>query len=172
MVSGGGGTGRDPPRAHATSSQNKLGTPRSLVLTHRGPSSALQHIGASDWRVPFTGDFPYNGLRKNILFISNVNSNPNDSCEQFKMILKKSVDLDGTHPLVVIGDLNAPYGLLRYVYDTSKGQDLWHTANEMNLMLITDKALPTRFRNSFCQDTTPIWPTGRTSTEPSAANLQ
>lgn len=93
--------------------------------------------------------------RKNSVFILNIYSNPRDSRQQFQTILKKSVDLAGSHPLVVVGDFNAPYGLWGYVYNTSKGRDLWQTANEMDLTLITDKAFPTRIGNSACRDTTP-----------------
>ncbi|XP_037518363.1 uncharacterized protein LOC119395147 [Rhipicephalus sanguineus] len=93
--------------------------------------------------------------RRNSVFMLNIYSNPRDSRQQFKTILKKSVDLAGTHPLVVVGDFNAPYGLWGYVYDTSKGRRLWQNANEMDLTLITDKALPTRIGNSVTRDTTP-----------------
>ncbi|KAH6927431.1 hypothetical protein HPB50_003466 [Hyalomma asiaticum] len=93
--------------------------------------------------------------RKNSVFILNIYSNPRDPRQQFQAILKKSVDLAGTHPLVVVGDLNAPSGLWGYVYNTSKGRDLWQTANEMDLTLITDKAFPTHISNSVCRDTTP-----------------
>lgn len=93
--------------------------------------------------------------RRNSVFILNIYSNPRDSREQFKTIFKKSVDLAGTHPLVVVGDFNAPYGLWGYIYDTSKGRGLWQNANEMDLTLITDKAFPTRIGNSVCRDTTP-----------------
>ncbi|XP_037567963.1 uncharacterized protein LOC119448820 [Dermacentor silvarum] len=92
---------------------------------------------------------------KQRVYILNIYSNPRDSREQFKTIFKKSVDLAGTHPLVVVGDFNAPYGLWGYIYDTSKGRGLWQNANEMDLTLITDKAFPTRIGNSVSRDTTP-----------------
>ncbi|XP_077557322.1 uncharacterized protein LOC144172510 [Haemaphysalis longicornis] len=53
------------------------------------------------------------------------------------------------------GDFNAPYGLWGYVYDTTKGRNLWQDANEMDLTLVTDKAFPTRIGNSATRDTTP-----------------
>ncbi|XP_037579430.1 uncharacterized protein LOC119462158 [Dermacentor silvarum] len=92
--------------------------------------------------------------RRNSVFILNIYSNPRDSREQFKTIFKKSVDLAGTHPLVVVGDFNAPYGLWGHIYDTSKGRGLWQNANEMDLTLITDKAFPTLMGNSVSRDTT------------------
>ncbi|XP_037529286.1 uncharacterized protein LOC119406625 [Rhipicephalus sanguineus] len=92
---------------------------------------------------------------RNSVFILNVYSNPTDSRQQFKTILNKSVDLTGTHPLLAVGDFNAPYGLWGYVYDTSKGRGLWQNANEMGLTLITGKAFPTRIGNSVTRDITP-----------------
>ncbi|XP_037529276.1 uncharacterized protein LOC119406614 [Rhipicephalus sanguineus] len=92
---------------------------------------------------------------RNSVFILNVYSNPTDSRQQFKTILNKSVDLTGTHPLLAVGDFNAPYGLWGYAYDTSKGRGLWQNVNEMGLTLITGKAFPTRIGNSVTRDITP-----------------
>lgn len=100
-------------------------------------------------------DAPQRNQRRNSVFVLNIYSNPRDSRQQFKIILKKATDLAGPRPLVVVGDFNAPYGLWGYIYDTTKGRNLWQDANEMDLTLVTDRAFPTRIGNSVNRDTTP-----------------
>ncbi|KAH7950201.1 hypothetical protein HPB49_020903 [Dermacentor silvarum] len=100
-------------------------------------------------------DAPLRNQRRNSVFVLNIYSNPRDSRQHFKIILKKATDLAGPRPLVVVGDFNVPYGLWGYVYDTTKGRNLWQDANEIDLTLVTDKAFPARIGNSVTRGKTP-----------------
>ncbi|KAH7949567.1 hypothetical protein HPB49_012306 [Dermacentor silvarum] len=100
-------------------------------------------------------DAPQRNQRRNSVFVLNIYSKPRDSRQHFKIILKKATDLAGPRPLVVVGDFSAPYGPWGYVYDTTKGRNLWQGANEIDLTLVTDKALPTGIGNSVTRGKTP-----------------
>ncbi|KAH7949601.1 hypothetical protein HPB49_012663 [Dermacentor silvarum] len=77
--------------------------------------------------------------RKNSVLVLNVYSNPKHRHQQFKTLLEKAVKLAGPRPLVIVEDFNTPHDLWEYVYESSKGRDLWQDANELDLILITDK---------------------------------
>ncbi|XP_075741667.1 uncharacterized protein LOC142791818 [Rhipicephalus microplus] len=98
---------------------------------------------------------PRRNQRKNSVFVLNVYSNPRHRHQQLKTLLERAVELAGPRPLVIVSDFNAPRCLWGYVYETRKGSDLWQDATELDLTLITDKALPTRIGNSATRDTTP-----------------
>lgn len=58
-------------------------------------------------------------------------------------------------PIVVAGDFNAPHHAWGYPRTEPKGADLWQTASDLNLTLVTDPAFPTRTGNSCSRDSTP-----------------
>ncbi|KAH6926237.1 hypothetical protein HPB50_015912 [Hyalomma asiaticum] len=98
---------------------------------------------------------PKKGLRRNSLFILNIYCSPSYRRARADSLLKRAVSMAGSYPLVVVGDFNAPHSVWGYAYDTPKGRELWQTATEADLTLITDKDFPTRRGNSTCRDTTP-----------------
>nr|XP_054922036.1 uncharacterized protein LOC129382290 [Dermacentor andersoni] len=97
---------------------------------------------------------PIKGLRRNSLFNLNVYCSPSYSRARANSLLKRAVRLAGGHPLVVVGDFNTPHRVRGYTHDTPKRRELWQTAMEVDLTLITDKDFPTRRGNSTCRDTT------------------
>ncbi|XP_049527622.1 uncharacterized protein LOC125947250 [Dermacentor silvarum] len=52
-------------------------------------------------------------------------------------------------------DFNAQHQAWGYRTNMKKGRNIWHTATEEDLTLVTDKDFPTRRGNSVCRDTTP-----------------
>ncbi|XP_075744322.1 uncharacterized protein LOC142803100 [Rhipicephalus microplus] len=54
-----------------------------------------------------------------------------------------------------MGDFNAQHQAWGYLTNTKKGRDIWLTATEEDLTLVTNKDFPTRRENSVCRDTTP-----------------
>ncbi|XP_070389357.1 uncharacterized protein [Dermacentor albipictus] len=98
---------------------------------------------------------PRKGLRRNSLYILNVFCSPSYRRARANSLLKRAVSLAGAHPLVIVGDFKAPHRVWGYTHDTPKGRELWQTAMELDLTLITDKDFPTRRGNSACRDTTP-----------------
>lgn len=89
------------------------------------------------------------------VYMLNVYSSPSHHRQRFTRLFQKAVRLAGPNPLVIAGDFNAAHSAWGYTYDTPKGNELWKNANDMGLILITDKAFPTRTGTSTQRDTTP-----------------
>ncbi|KAH7933247.1 hypothetical protein HPB49_010841 [Dermacentor silvarum] len=81
---------------------------------------------------------PPHNQRSNSVFVLNAYSNPKHWRQQFKTLLEKALELAGPRPFVIVGDFSAPHGLWGYLYESSKGRDLWQDANELDLTLITN----------------------------------
>lgn len=100
-------------------------------------------------------DPPKRCLRRNSIFILNVYCRPSVHRARAGGLLKKAVHFAGCQPLVVMGDFNAQHQAWGYLTNTKKGRDIWLTATEEDLTLVTNKDFPTRRGNSVCRDTTP-----------------
>lgn len=97
---------------------------------------------------------PGNTSRQSV-YILNVYSSPSHHRQRFTRLFQKAIRLAESNPLVIAGDFNAAHRAWGYAYDTPKGNELWQNANDMDLVLITDKAFPTRTGTSTQRDTTP-----------------
>ncbi|XP_070379199.1 uncharacterized protein [Dermacentor albipictus] len=93
--------------------------------------------------------------RQSIVFILNVCSSPKAPRQRFKALITKATQLARDSPLIIAGDFNAPYRTWSYPYNTKKGEDLWREALNLNLMLVTNPAFPSRCGTSSSRDTTP-----------------
>lgn len=89
------------------------------------------------------------------IFILNVYSSPKHRAQKFRQIFKLACNRAGDNPMIVAGDFNAPNTAWGYVASRAKGKDLLNDADELDLMLITNAAYPTRTGNSVNRDTTP-----------------
>lgn len=114
------------------------------------------HMGHSTIEHSFVEIIPSGGLR-NSIFLLHIYSSPKGRHHRFYTILSKAVSVarKARAPIVVAGDFNAPHHAWGYPRTGPKGADLWQTASDLNLTLVTDPAFPTRTGNSCSRDSTP-----------------
>ncbi|KAL1436349.1 hypothetical protein MTO96_049709 [Rhipicephalus appendiculatus] len=79
---------------------------------------------------------------KSSVFI-NICSSPKGHRHRFASLVAKAMGLAAGAPLVVAGDFNAAHCEWGYPSSTAKGSDLWQTAADHALVLLTDPSFPT-----------------------------
>lgn len=96
-----------------------------------------------------------NAWLKSSIFILNIYSSPRGHRHRFASLVAKAAGLAAGAPFVVAGDFNAPHCEWGYPSSTVKGSDLWQTAADHALVLLTDPSFPTRTGTSITRDSTP-----------------
>ncbi|XP_037564586.1 uncharacterized protein LOC119444230 [Dermacentor silvarum] len=96
-----------------------------------------------------------NAWLKSTILILNIYSSSRDQRHRFPSLVAKAAGLAVGSPLVVAGDFNAPHREWGYLSSTAKGSDLYQTAADHALVLLTDPAFPTRTGTSITRDYTP-----------------
>lgn len=93
--------------------------------------------------------------RKCSIFILNIYSSPTQRLQRFRSLLHRACKTADRHRLLIGGDFNAADPAWGYSYSLAKGRNLSQDAHELDLVLITEPAHPTRIGNSVSRDTTP-----------------
>ncbi|KAH9368066.1 hypothetical protein HPB48_001034 [Haemaphysalis longicornis] len=93
--------------------------------------------------------------RKDVIFIPNVFWQPSKKQQGIEDTLREALQLAGSCPLLVLGDLNAVHKLCGYTYNNKRGKDLLNVIKSQNLALANDPHTPTRTRHSLSRDTSP-----------------
>lgn len=87
--------------------------------------------------------------------ILNVYSKPKDKKHKFDTLFVSARKEAGRHPLVIVGDFNAPHQAWGYRTSTPKGRGLWELIQDSHLTVHNNIDTPTRLGNSVAMDTTP-----------------
>lgn len=89
------------------------------------------------------------------LYILNVYSSPREHGHSFTQLFALASRAAQQHPLVVLGDFNAPHTAWGYSQSTRKGRLLWELVQSQRLTVESDSSIPTRIGNSAQKDTSP-----------------
>lgn len=96
-----------------------------------------------------------NKRRDPSVYVLNVYSSPKCKRSVFNEIFYKAVREADKHPLVIVGDFNAPSYHWGYTREIAKGRKLAELISTLRLSLLTDPMQPTRVGNSVNRDTCP-----------------
>ncbi|KAG0414309.1 hypothetical protein HPB47_008539 [Ixodes persulcatus] len=91
------------------------------------------------------------------LFLLNVYSSPKRTQDVFDELFRDALRITcpRRNNLLIVGDFNAPHGVLGYPRDTPKGRKLMVVVENLRLTLLNEPGQPTRMRNSVSRDTCP-----------------
>lgn len=91
------------------------------------------------------------------LFLLNVYSSPKRTQDVFDELFRDALRITcpRRNNLLIVGDFNAPHGVLGYPRDTPKGRKLMVVIENLGLTLLNEPGQPTRMGNSVSRDTCP-----------------
>lgn len=89
------------------------------------------------------------------LYVLNVYSSPKAHTHNFSNLLTLTKRAAAHHPLIILGDFNAPHTTWGYTRTTKKGRLLWELVQARRLAVESDPTVPTRIGNSAQTDTSP-----------------
>lgn len=126
---------------------------RGLCTLVRKGLTFLEHEIKNKIEHVYTEIIPTKNNKKS-LFILNLYSSPSQKHQRFKSLLHKAGNIAKDSKLLACGDFNAMHQSWGYLKNV-KGRNLAQDATELDYILITDPAYPTRIGNSISRDTTP-----------------
>lgn len=129
---------------------------RSTATLIKSNIAALQHLTPQrECEHTLVELIPRTAKCKESIFILNVYCRPSKKRPGIKDTVCEALQLAGSSPLLILGDLNAAHKLWGYTYNSKRGKDLLSVIESHNLTLLNDPHTPTRTGNSVSRDTSP-----------------
>lgn len=141
-------------RNYTTHEPTSHQTPRTAILVHRNYTAIEHPLGVDELDGHVVELLPRTRQGRS-LFILNVYSPPKNPAGPLIAGLRKTLDISGRQPLVVVGDFNANHTSWGYKKNCRKGTTLWTFIQNEGLSLINDLDHPTRIGNSIQLNTSP-----------------
>lgn len=128
--------------------------PFTATLVHRNVSVESTPIEGTD--IPHDFVILYPPARQALrLYVLNVYSSPKAIAHNFNSLFTHAIRAAQHHPLLILGDFNAPHLAWGYHRTSPKGRRLWDLVQTKRLTIESDPTTPTRMGNSVQRDTMP-----------------